>query len=104
MQGGLVWRGLRPDATDWTWNNIGSGELPAAGFGYAAYVREPIYFDLQYTPLYPVDYSDTDSFDKISVQPFEKKCYTRSMLSVGASPWSRYLYLGGPGGDAPGCD
>ncbi len=93
-----------PTPKDWTANNIGSGEFASAGFGYAAYVRDPIYLDSQYIPLYPQDDADPDIFRDLSMSPFDTDCYKRSVLSVGASPWSRYLYLGGPGGDAPGCD
>ncbi len=95
-----------PTPTNWTANNLGSGEFPTAGFGYAAYVREPIYLDLQYTPLYPEDAPDPDpqKLRPFSIDPLVPECYTRSVLSVSAPPWSHYVYLGGPGGDAPGCD
>ena len=31
------------------------------------------------------------------------ECFSDSLLLSSASPWNRYFYLGGPGGNAPGC-
>lgn len=91
-----------PTPDDWTWTNMGSGEFPTAGYGYASYVRDPMYLDPSYIPLYPID--DAVNIDKYSVKPLFSPCYTRSTLTIGIPPWSRYVHLGGPGGDAPGCD
>jgi hypothetical protein len=87
--------------TDWTWSDMGSGEFASAGWGYASYVRDPSFQDSFYSPWYPGDCTDPNI---CYARPFDNNCYTRSTLTMGMPPWSRYFYLGGPGGDAPGCD
>jgi Neprosin len=91
-----------PTPTDWTWTDMGSGRFAVDGYGYAAYVRDPMYLDLNYAPLYAQD--DPTKPDRFSITPVDDHCYTRSQLPKFAPSWVRYLYLGGPGGDAAGCD
>jgi hypothetical protein len=87
--------------TDWTWTDLGSGEFDTAGYGYASYVRNPMFRDLLFAPQFPTD--DAANFTTF-MSPFDDACYTRSLLTTGAPPWSRFFYLGGPGGDGQGCD
>jgi len=89
-----------PTPTDWTWTDMGSGEFGPAAYGYAAYVKDPIYRDLLNAPTAPID----DPLVNLQMTPFANACYTRATMTKAAPPWGRYLYLGGPGGDAPGCD
>jgi hypothetical protein len=89
-----------PTPTDWTWTNMGSGEFPPTGYGYASYVRDPSIRDLFGTPVYPGDCPEPFCRPR----PFSNKCYQRTQLTISPPPWSRFFYLGGPGGDAPGCD
>jgi hypothetical protein len=97
-----AWYGELYDETPsaWTWTDMGSGEFQSAGYGYAAYIRDPKWRDLLFTSQFPVD---DPVFKTTYMGPYVEKCYDRSPLTVGAPPWSRYTYLGGPGGDAPGC-
>jgi hypothetical protein len=90
-----------PTSEDWTWTDMGSGELAKAGYGYASYVREPIYYDLLDSPFYPID--DTE-FKTTYMGPYNEACYSRDPMTYAAPPWGRYVYLGGPGGDAEGCN
>lgn len=85
-----------PTPTDWTWTDMGSGEFDTAGYGYAAYVRDPMWRDVLFAPQFP-----TEGW---SMEPRNQKCYWRSWLTASSSPWNRFFYLGGPGGDAAGCD
>jgi hypothetical protein len=63
---------------------MGSGQFPEAGMPNIAYVRYPMYYDLSWVPVEPLD--DYHS------QPFEPLCYGRAPLADGI------LGLGGPGG------
>jgi hypothetical protein len=78
---------------------MGSGEFSTAGYGYASYVREPMFRDLLFAPWYP---DDDPRFTYM--KPQDDACYLRSALTTSADPWNRFFYLGGPGGDAAGCD
>jgi hypothetical protein len=85
-----------PTPTDWTWTDMGSGGFDAAGYGYAAYVRNPMYRDISYAGWYP---------DGTFYMPQkDDACYTRSAVTTSAAPWNSFFYLGGPGGDAARCD
>lgn len=93
-----------PTPTDWTWTDMGSGELPAGGpgYGYLSYIRNPTFRDLLFGPWFPGDqigfYGPKENYEPL--------CYARTDLlkqPVG-SPWEYFFYLGGPGGDAPGGD
>ena len=68
---------------------MGSGNFPEAGMPSIAYVRYPMYYDLSWVPLEPLD--DYHS------QPFEPLCYGRAPLVDGI------LGLGGPGGFNSSC-
>ena len=87
---------LDPTPTDWTWTDMGSGAFASAAFAYAAYVKNPMYRSIFGAELYP----DMN----LSMGPVDAACYTRSPLTTGAAPWNRFFYLGGPGGDAAGCN
>jgi Neprosin len=76
-----------PTPTDWTWTNMGSGQFAVDGYGYAAYVRDPMYLDLNYAPLVAQD--DPTKPDRFSVVPFVDSCYTRSQLPGFAPSWVR---------------
>lgn len=84
-----------PTPTDWTWTDMGSGYFANAGYKYSAHIRNPYYVSggFAYWPDSPSDMLPSDSW-----------CYTDSALLSGAAPWDRYFYLGGPGGNAYGCN
>lgn len=82
--------------TNWTWTDMGSGLFASTGYGNASYFRNPYYI----TPLGSSYWADGAG----NALPNANACYTKSNLLSGASPWDRYFYLGGPGGEAPGCD
>lgn len=85
-----------PTPTDWTWTNMGSGIFASGGFGQAAYVMTPTYTTLSGAIYYPDG--------ALSAPPSVAACYTKSNLIVGGPGQERYFFLGGPGGDAFGCD
>lgn len=82
--------------TDWTWTNMGSGLFATAGNGKAAYFRRPFYYDTSGISHWPDQ--------AFNVGPNDLACYTRTNLSVGGVGSERYFYVGGPGGDATGCN
>ncbi len=84
-----------PTSTDWTWTNMGSGLFASGGFGQAAYVMTPFYTALSGTTYWP---------DGAAIAPGDAACYTRSNLLAGPPGQERYFFLGGPGGDAVGCN
>jgi hypothetical protein len=63
-------------------------------------VKDPAYRDLLNNLVVPID----DPLVNLQMTPFVDACYKRATMTTAAPPWGRYLYLGGPGGDAPGCD
>jgi hypothetical protein len=67
----------------------GSGKFPEAGMPNISYVRSPMYYDLSWVPVEPLD-------DYYS-QPYEPLCYGRAPLMDGI------LACGGPGGFNPAC-
>jgi hypothetical protein len=85
-----------PTPTDWTWTNLGSGLFASGGFGQAAYVMTPFYTDPSGVPHWPDG--------ALSAPPSDAACYTRSSLLTGGPGQDRYFFLGGPGGDAAGCN
>jgi hypothetical protein len=72
-------------------SEMGSGRFADAGPGYAAYVRNPNYYDGLWFGEVPIDDRST------VMRPYEPSCYSRSALENGV------FYFGGPGGHAPGC-
>lgn len=85
-----------PTPTNWTWTDMGSGMFASAGYMNASYFRNPIYSDI---------WGNWQWADGASgVGPRADACYTRSIMFSGAPPSDRYFRLGGPGGEAPGCD
>jgi hypothetical protein len=68
---------------------MGSGKFVEAGLYNAAYVRNPMYIDLSWTPVEPQE--------DWAMTPYAPLCYDRSIL------WEHYMYLGGPGGKNPAC-
>jgi hypothetical protein len=85
-----------PTPTDWTWTNMGSGLFASGGFGKAAYVMTPFYTDTWGVAHWPDG--------AVSAPQSDTACYTKSNLLTGGPGQERYFYLGGPGGDALGCD
>jgi hypothetical protein len=101
-----IWYGEVADRTptDWTWTDMGSGQFgDVNGFGQAAYFRSPYYLDADGVFHW---LEDVGAPNIGPVEPHDPACYTMSKMSIsnGDASWGRYFYLGGPGGDAPGCD
>jgi hypothetical protein len=92
------WYGEVFDGTpaSWTSTNMGSGLFANEGYGRAAYFRQPFYTNTAGVALW------LDA--PVISAPIDNKCYTTSALKVGAAPWERSFFLGGPGGEAAGCD
>jgi hypothetical protein len=88
---GSAWYGEvfnnKPDDSPET--EMGSGQFPEAGMPNIAYVRYPMYYNLSWVPVEPLD--------DYHAQPFEPLCYGRAPLMDGI------LGLGGPGGFNPAC-
>jgi hypothetical protein len=85
-----------PTPTSWTWTDMGSGLFASAGYGNASYFRNPSYVATSGSSYW------ADGTANLS--PNAAACYTRTTMLSGAAPFTRYFYLGGPGGEAPGCD
>lgn len=86
-----------PTPTNWTPNDMGSGQFAATGYAQAAYVRLPLYIDSSGNSQWPGATT--------TAGPADSACYTTSSVFTGADPnWTRHFYLGGPGGDAAGCN
>jgi hypothetical protein len=87
---GSAWYGevlnIKSDAVK---TEMGSGKFVEAGLLNAAYVRNPMYIDLSWTPVEPQE--------DWAVTPYAPLCYDRSIL------WEHYIFLGGPGGKNPAC-
>lgn len=71
------------------WPQMGSGDWPSAGFGYAAYQNTIFYIDTagnsQWTYLSPIITNPA--------------CYSASITqSASGGSWGTYMYFGGPGG------
>jgi hypothetical protein len=75
---------------------MGSGLFASGGFGKAAYVMTPFYTDTWGVAHWPDG--------AVSAPQSDTACYTKSNLLTGGPGQERYFYLGGPGGDALGCD
>jgi hypothetical protein len=87
--GEVAWR--KPaKATGWVKTEMGSGKFADAGLLHAAYVRNPTYYDLSWFGIEPPD-------QFISAPFFNKDCYSRTPKE------NRIFFLGGPGGNHPGC-
>ncbi|WP_170229047.1 neprosin family prolyl endopeptidase [Polyangium fumosum] len=82
--------------TSWTATDMGSGHFAAEGFGRAAYFRLPVYLDTAGVAQWP-DGAGTPS----AVDP---ACYTSTELFNLGPGFERVMYVGGPGGDSPGCN
>ncbi|WP_170319490.1 neprosin family prolyl endopeptidase [Polyangium spumosum] len=95
------WYGEVRDRNTETWDvtDMGSGEFAAEGLGRAAHFRLPQYLDAFAAPQWP------DA--ALPSEPNNPLCYTSSGLqdeSATLGPqFQRILYVGGPGGDSPGC-
>jgi hypothetical protein len=85
-----------PTPTDWTSTNLGSGLFASGGFGQAAYMMTPSYKDLSGVVHWPDG--------AMNAPPADAACYTKSSLLMGGVGQERYFFLGGPGGDALGCN
>lgn len=84
-----------PTPLDWTYTDMGTGQFASTGFGLAAYFRNPAYV---------INGLDTLLVGPAQAVPSDSFCYSDSLLLSAAAPWNRYFYLGGPGGNAPGCN
>lgn len=88
---GSAWYGevLNRDLNPTIKTEMGSGKFAETGMLNAAYVRNPTYYNLSWSPVEPQD--------DLYQGPYEPLCYDRSQL------WDGVLFLGGPGGKNPGC-
>jgi hypothetical protein len=91
------WYGEIFDKTpeDWTPTDMGSGRFAAEGLGSAANFRRPAYRDLSGVEQWPDN--------AVPAPQTDPACYTSSGLLTGGPQWERHMFVGGPGGDAPGC-
>ncbi len=93
-----AWYGEAMNKSPDTVNQIemGSGQFVEAGLFNAAYVRNPMYYDLAWVSVEPKD--------EFSMVPYDPLCYNRTVLTnVGAPTNSSFVLLGGPGRKNPGC-
>lgn len=85
-----------PTPTDWTSTDMGSGQFPSTGYGSAAYVRLPVYYDTSNVPTSP-------NAAAPYMTPYDTSCYDRTQL-IPNMIGEPTFFLGGSGGDAPGCN
>ncbi len=71
-----------------TRTQMGSGRLPAEGYGKAAFVRDVYYYD---TPSSAVVGTPTPSHDT------KATCYAAVDIEAAPEPWGAYFFFGGPG-------
>jgi hypothetical protein len=94
---GAAWYGevFDPTPGTWTTTGMGSGQFASSGYGNAAWVSSPVlYADLSgFWSTPPVD---------LTMVPDDPACYTRTALAKGSNGLPLF-FLGGPGGQAPGC-
>ncbi|MEO7594185.1 MAG: neprosin family prolyl endopeptidase, partial [Byssovorax sp.] len=74
---------------------MGSGRFAAEKRPFAAYVRNPKYYDLSWFGGEPKD--GVDSWPNVPA------CYTRTPLQNDDLPFNRIFFLGGPGENDNGC-
>jgi hypothetical protein len=95
------WHGEVYDPTPTTWTNadMGSGRFASDGFARAAFIREP---------WVQLDAATWDWLSAVapSASPgYDTDCYTVSdIFTNGGTGWTRWFYVGGPGGDNSGCN
>jgi hypothetical protein len=97
----IHWYGELFDPTPTTWTNadMGSGRFAAEGYAKAAYIREPF---LLHAGAPSTWFSSTVPGTGNGYDP---DCYTlSSVFQDGGAGWGRWFYVGGPGGDNPGCN
>lgn len=82
--------------TSWTSTDMGSGRFASEGLGNAAYFRQPFYED----PAGMLQWPDGAK----EATPNDPLCYTSSGLLSQGPLFERIMYVGGPGGDSPGCN
>jgi hypothetical protein len=87
-----------PTPGNWTNTNMGSGQYASQGYGKAAYVRDPYYHDANNVS----HWLDANFAFGAGIQ--DPDCYTSTLVANGAAPWERSFFMGGPGGEAVGCD
>lgn len=94
----ISWYGevLDKTPTDWTATDMGSGEFADKGIAYASHIRNMTYYD-------PISGLATVPLNMGSMGPADIACYTKSDILLDALG-APHFFLGGPGGDAPGCD
>lgn len=85
-----------PSPASWTNTNMGSGRFASEGYGKAAYYRDPFYVDAAGVAHWPEN--------TLVVPTVDSRCYSTGALQSAAAPWERSFFLGGPGGEAAGCD
>lgn len=85
-----------PTPTNWTWTDMGSGVFASYGGGNASSFINPSYT----IPSGSTFWAD----GAVDVGPSATACYTKSPLYSSSWPGYRFFFLGGPGGEAPGCD
>lgn len=94
----ISWYGEVLDMTpsDWTFTDMGSGEFAEKGKSFAAQVSKMTYYEPTFaTPKAPQSFG--------AMGPTDPKCYTKSDVFIDSVDGVNF-YLGGPGGDALGCD
>jgi hypothetical protein len=70
------------------WPPEGSGDWPSKGFGYAAYQRNLLYYNL----------SGDGVWDSLTKEIPSPKCYSIAGPFSSSGAWTVYFYEGGPGG------
>lgn len=88
-----------PTPTSWTNNNMGTGQFASQGYQQASFHKSPYYLN---NSLSVVTMPTTVG----GVNPVDNRCYTTGPVCTGAggncnapSSWTKYFFLGGPGGD-----
>jgi hypothetical protein len=88
-----------PAPTDWTNNNMGSGNFASTGWQQSGYIRDPWYVDTAGNYVWA-----NNTTASAVTGAVDAACYTTGPFLASTYPWDRYFFLGGPGGDAAGCN
>eukprot|EP00253_Pinus_taeda_P016230 PITA_16230 len=92
--GGEISYSPRPAGSAYTKTDMGSGEFPSSGFGYAAYTKRIEIYDSGGHLIEDPDFEE---------RQFKPDCYQVTYGEYTGAEWGKTVFYGGPGGYASDC-